>query len=64
MMQGPEHPAFLHESMQLFGGVDDDLLAWRSDLLGRIPPRSRETRPPTWWTPRFARRAREEIDSS
>jgi len=52
----------LHGSLQLFGGVSDELLALARSLLERIPPRSRagEGRQ-TIDATAFAERAREEI---
>jgi uncharacterized protein (TIGR02421 family) len=63
MMQDRNSPRFLHESLQLFGGVKDDLHDLALELLRRIPPRSRETSSTgTVTAEAFARRAREEID--
>jgi uncharacterized protein (TIGR02421 family) len=33
---------FIHGSIQLFGGVDDDFLQLAQDLLDRLPPRARD----------------------
>jgi uncharacterized protein (TIGR02421 family) len=62
MLQDRNTPNLLHESIQLFGGVEDDLHALALELLERIPPRSREARSgPDVGAETFARRAREEI---
>ena len=42
MFQDRNTPRFLHESIQLYGGVDDALYNLAVKLLNRIPPRSRE----------------------
>lgn len=62
MLQDRNTVRFLHESLQLYGGVDDDLQALAVDLLERIPPRSREG-PAAGRidAAAFAKRAREEI---
>ncbi|MFH1845537.1 MAG: tyrosine/phenylalanine carboxypeptidase domain-containing protein [bacterium] len=63
MLQDRNSSRFLHESIQLFGGVEDDLHALAVELLERIPPRSREG--PARGSVNaetFAQRAREEIE--
>jgi uncharacterized protein (TIGR02421 family) len=42
MLQERNSPGFLHESMQLFGGVEETLAKEAGRILNRIPPRSRE----------------------
>jgi uncharacterized protein (TIGR02421 family) len=62
MLQDRNTQRFLHESMQLFGGVEDDLHDLALEILGRIGPRSREKGSQTVVTPKsFAERARKEI---
>ena len=54
---------FLPASVQLFGGVEDDLHDTATDLLERIRPRSREEMAGGFVTAEFfAQRAREEIE--
>lgn len=62
MLQERNTSRFLHESIQLFGGVDDDLHTLAVELLECIPPRSREG-PGAGHVDAadFAQRAREEI---
>jgi uncharacterized protein (TIGR02421 family) len=63
MLQDRNTKRFLPESVQLYGGVEDDLQALALDLLEKIPPRSREGRAPgTVNAEAFAQRAREEIE--
>jgi uncharacterized protein (TIGR02421 family) len=62
MLQDRGSNRFLHESMQLYGGVEPDLEELATALLDRIPPRSRErTASRTVDAETFARRARREI---
>ena len=63
MLQDRNTTRFLHESIQLYGGVEDSLHELAVGLLERIPPRSREG--PSVGTvdsEAFAARAREEIE--
>ncbi len=63
MFQDRNTPRFLHESIQLFGGVDGELFGTAVSLLETIPPRSREASSGgTLNAEAFARVAREEID--
>jgi uncharacterized protein (TIGR02421 family) len=63
MLQDRGSPRFLYESLQLFGGVDDELFGLARKLLERIPARSREpTGGETLDAESFARRARDEIE--
>ena len=63
MFQDRNTPRFLHESIQLYGGVDDDLYDLAVELLKRIPPRSREASSSGKVNAEaFARVAREEIE--
>jgi uncharacterized protein (TIGR02421 family) len=62
MLQDRNTERFVHESMQLFGGVEDDLHDLALEILDRIGPRSREKGPQSVVSPEcFAERAREEI---
>jgi uncharacterized protein (TIGR02421 family) len=62
MLQDRNTPRFLHESLQLYGGVEDDLHDLALDILTRIRPRSREkTSRGIVSAEAFAERAREEI---
>lgn len=64
MLQDRNTPRLLHESIQLFGGVEDDLHGLALDLLEHIPPRSREAGSGGQVDAvTFAKRAREEVDS-
>ncbi len=63
MLQDRNTPRFLPESIQLYGGVDDDLRALAVQMLERIPPRSREGRSGgRIGAEEFARQARLEIE--
>ncbi len=63
MFQDRNTPRFLPESVQLYGGVGDELFALAVDLLRRIPPRSREMASGgRVGAEEFAARARQEID--
>jgi uncharacterized protein (TIGR02421 family) len=63
MFQDRNTPRFLHESIQLYGGVDDALYDLAVELLNRIPPRSREASSSGKVNAEaFAQVAREEID--
>jgi uncharacterized protein (TIGR02421 family) len=54
---------FLHESIQLYGGVDDHLMRTAKQILRRLPARTREdSRGGFLDAEAFARRAEEEID--
>ncbi len=62
MLQDRNTSRFLHESLQLYGGVEDDLHTLALDILERIRPRSREKASPgIVGAEAFAERAREEI---
>ena len=62
MLQERNSSRFLPESIQLFGGVEDDLFELATELLGRIRPRSREELSGGYVNAEsFAERAREEI---
>lgn len=62
MLQDRNTIRFLHESVQLYGGVEDDLYDLAVDLLGRISPRSREGDGGVVNAETFASRARGEIE--
>jgi uncharacterized protein (TIGR02421 family) len=62
MLQDRNTGRFLHESIQLYGGVEDDLHTLALNILERIRPRSREIASPGVVSAEsFAKRAREEI---
>jgi uncharacterized protein (TIGR02421 family) len=62
MLQDRNTSRFLHESLQLYGGVEDDLHTLALDILERIRPRSREKASPgIVGAEAFAERARKEI---
>jgi uncharacterized protein (TIGR02421 family) len=62
MLQDRNTSRFVHESMQLYGGVEDDLHELALDILRRIRPRSREKASPGVVSAEaFAERAREEV---
>jgi uncharacterized protein (TIGR02421 family) len=62
MLQDRNTPRFLHESIQLFGGVEQSLFDGALELLRAIPPRSRERFSSTSVDARkFAERAWDEI---
>lgn len=63
MLEDRNSERFLHESIQLFGAVEDDLHDLAIDLLERIPARSREgSKATACGADAFAARAREEIE--
>jgi uncharacterized protein (TIGR02421 family) len=63
MLQDRNTDRFLHESIQLYGGVEEALHRAALDLLERIPPRSRERKSAgVVDAEAFAIRAREEIE--
>ena len=56
-------PKFLYGSLQVYGGVPDDLLSVAQEILDRVPPRSRdESMRSTIDATEFAIRAQAEID--
>ena len=55
-------PRFLHESLQVFGGVSESLLGQAKELLDRVPTRSGEGSRGTQLTAtEFAKRAQDEL---
>ena len=63
MLQDRNTTRFLHESIQLYGGVEDDLQALALAILEQVRPRSREkVSKAVVDATAFARRAREEIE--
>jgi len=63
MLQDRNTPRFLHESMQLFGGVEDSLFDLAVQILQTVPSRSRDEPSKGQLLPaQFAERAREEIE--
>jgi uncharacterized protein (TIGR02421 family) len=63
MLQDRNTKRFLHESIQLYGGVEGDLHALALDILDQIRPRSREkTSEGVVDAATFAKRAREEVE--
>lgn len=62
MLQDRNTQRFVHESMQLYGGVEDDLHELAAEILNRIGPRSREKAAKNVVRAEsFAARARQEI---
>jgi uncharacterized protein (TIGR02421 family) len=63
MLQDRNTHRFLHESIQLFGGVEDDLLDLAVEILEKVPSRSRDEASKGQLSPeQFAERARAEIE--
>ncbi len=63
MLQDRNTGRFLHESVQLYGGVENNLHALALEILEKIPPRSREGQSAGHADAEtFARRARQEIE--
>jgi uncharacterized protein (TIGR02421 family) len=63
MLQDRNTPRFLHESIQLFGGVEDELFDLAVEILRQVPSRSRDEPTKGQLSPQqFALRAREEIE--
>jgi uncharacterized protein (TIGR02421 family) len=63
MLQDRNTSRFLHESIQLFGGVEDELFDLAVEILERVPSRSRDESSKGQLTPQqFAQRAAEEIE--
>ena len=62
LLQDRNSPRFLHEGVQLFGGVGDGLRDLALEILAAVSPRSREAGAGRTLSPReFAKAAREEI---
>lgn len=62
MLRDRDTPRFLHESLQLFGGVQDDLLGLAQDLLRQLKSRDPDTKSPRVDAAAFARSAEKEIE--
>jgi uncharacterized protein (TIGR02421 family) len=63
MLQDRNTSRFLHESIQQYGGVEDELYELATEILRAIPPRSRDgAASGTVKAEQFAERAREEIE--
>jgi uncharacterized protein (TIGR02421 family) len=63
MLQDRNTPRFLHVSIQQYGGVEDELYEQAVEILGAIPPRSRDGASASRVNAeQFAERAREEIE--
>jgi uncharacterized protein (TIGR02421 family) len=63
MLQDRNTPRFLHESIQQYGGVEDELYELAVEILRAIPPKSRDgATSGTVDAEQFAERAREEIE--
>ncbi|MDH3814346.1 MAG: DUF1704 domain-containing protein [Acidobacteriota bacterium] len=63
MLQDRNTPRFLHESIQQYGGVEDELFEEAVEILRAIPPKSRDgAASGTVTAEKFAERAREEIE--
>jgi uncharacterized protein (TIGR02421 family) len=64
MVSDRDTPRFLHESLQLYGGVEDGLWELAQDILSGISPRSRDRGGGKPLVAReFAQRARDELES-
>jgi uncharacterized protein (TIGR02421 family) len=62
LLSDVDSPRFLHESLQVYGGVSDWLLTHAKELLDRVPTRSGEgTRAGQLNATEFAKRAQEEL---
>jgi len=62
MLRDRDTPRFLYESLQLFGGVDNDLLRLAQHLLTQLPAHAPDGRGPTLNATEFARYAEREIE--
>lgn len=62
MLRIRDTPRFLYASLQLFGGVEEDLLQLARDLLRRLPARDNTEKGPRLNAEEFARRVENEID--
>ena len=62
MLRNRDTPRFLYTSLQLFGGVEDDLLQLARSLLTQLPGRGNAEKGPNLNAEEFARRAEREID--
>jgi uncharacterized protein (TIGR02421 family) len=63
MLHDRNTPRFLHESVQLFGGVEDELFDLAIEILTKVPSRSRDEPTKGRLSPaQFAERARGEIE--
>ena len=63
MLQDRNTPRFLHESIQQYGGVEDELFELAVEILNAIPPKSRDgAMGNAFNAQQFADRAREEIE--
>ena len=62
MLRDRDTPRFLYESLQLFGGVKDDLLILAKDLLGRLSGKGRRKKAGHLNAEGFAKRCEEEFE--
>lgn len=62
MLRDRDTPRFLYESLQLFGGVKDDLLSLANDLLHQLPGKSRKEKGDSINAKEFAKRAENEFE--
>jgi len=62
MLRDRDTPRFLFESLQLFGGVKDDLLQLAKDILGKVPGKARRESGPKLTAEGFAKRAEDEFE--
>ena len=62
MLRDRDTPRFLHESLQLFGGVKDDLLQLAKDLLGRLSGKDASAKASHVSAEQFAARAEKEFE--
>lgn len=63
MLEDRETRRFFYGSMQLYEGVDEQLLELAEQILDRLPPRRGTTRRESIGAASFARRARDEIEA-
>ena len=62
MLRDRDTPRFLPESLQLFGGVNDDLVQLATGLLDRLPTKSHGKKRVNLTAAAFAERAEQEFD--
>jgi uncharacterized protein (TIGR02421 family) len=61
MLEDRDTPKFRYASLQLYGGVEDELLADAEAILAKLPARAREREADRVLAPEFAIRARAEL---
>ena len=62
MLRDRDTPRFLYASLQLFGGVEDDLLQLAQSLLRKLPTKGNVAQSPSLTATDFARHAEKEVD--